>query len=219
MILTLEYSKFLNIAEASKLVKGGTVVYDSGFIAGCVGGAIFKSLPTTTIDGGNIRLCFDAKAITSFIKESNTNNITEVRIGCRLLNEFVYVPEVVLCDTNPELSIQLYGADQINYIMNTHFACSSLITSNTLKSTVYQGLNLANQAFIDMLALKTAMGAVWFKIDNYMMTLSSNMFPVNKGDIVDLVIYEDGNTFISVFTVTKKKKVKIDIMARWMMMK
>ena len=216
MIRTITHDQFKAIADMTKNVKGEYIIYNGlGRLIGIINGAICKSV-NQLIDGGDIKFGIHYSNMSVLLKWMEANNMEELQFFCEELNPYCSIPTMILCNGFGNNFIPLMTVADVNNAIMTDFYYESINPSN-LEYHEYLDLTNTNPDFANIMNMKSAEGAEWFKVDKYCMSLASTMFSVNKGDTVDLYIYETGGgtTFISRFYIKKKKKLIVTISIRW----
>lgn len=154
--------------------------------------------------------------VTIITKELSTgffSNITDTNII------FDFGQRKIYCPNNKSY------AEESNIMLDLNMAKNLIIRYNNLMESLYRCNNVINykeitndEYFQPYKLLKAADGAQLYNPNgniDHGMYLYSGAIPLNKSDKVELKIYEHGDTFISNFTVYKKKLNPINIYFRF----
>ena len=203
----------LNIAEFNEIVNGIKALKAS-YVT--VAGDLLLGLDeqNTHLKTYHMNINISIPPFTIITKELGTKfyaNITDTNIVidtdiCKIYcpNNLSYANEV-----GPMVSIDNLPAAMIH----DRIMIEILNTSKTLYKEITD-----EPGFLEINNLKSSAGAKVYipEVDNiYKMYLYKGAIPVNKNDKVFLTLYDLGNTFISKFTVCKKKLNPVDIYFRF----
>lgn len=187
-----------DVFAVAKLLKADYVYIKDNYIYGVDSNFVyFKTMRFDNIH--NITIAFSINNMSAFIKGIGMNEI-------KCYDNLLYSSFDNTCNIN--------NMDAIYNIMRIHEDMFHIW--NNCKLAAIDVPLRGNEAFEQIVSLKTIQGTKRFIYDRFSMTMCNNLVPVNKSDKVNLNIYDlTDNTFLSVFTVAKGKKYIIDVYIRY----
>lgn len=199
---------FTELKNNLKYLKGAKYVQAyKDMIIGCTGDfVIYKTVSISTQFNGEL---FTAGDIDLFSKSKATS-----RVEGPANNGYTFLYEDGYYESNYAFN-DPYNANCIFNRMN--LAIGEIRRSESGQGIIYESIH-EDERFQSILANKADYGESLYIKDNFIMTLFSGILGVNKGDKVDLIIYDCpyNNSFLADFIIKKNSKVQVHNYIRYM---
>lgn len=191
-------SQFNLIGDIAKCIKSEYIVFEdySSYGLNTINFEPYKTVKVNPFLGVyNERVILNSNDISTILKLSK-----ELKIDINLI--MVGNKPYIQCNDTIIKCSEVNGI-YLNNLMSDRFRILDIKS----KTPSYTDTDLrTNQDFENIISMKSADGMSLFRIDKYIMTLFSTLLSINKGDNVQLRIYDiDDTSFLSEFLISKKK--------------
>lgn len=200
----ISISDFNEIVNGIKGMKADLVKVSGKFLYGTDNGCITLK----TYNMNNQVPVEDFTIITKTLSKEFFNNLTDVNVVIDTDINKIYCPNNESYAENlPQMIDNSFNntiqgiVDRLNHTIALN--CNTIVDIGDITN---------DEGFLKLREIKAADGAILYNPDNvYGMYLYSGALPVTKSDKVYLKVYDTGNTFISNFSIIKKKLNPINV--------